>query len=92
MNDEIAIPSNLGIATELIRTTAIDGQTRYNLLDWCSVLGIKNNRDVIERLSPNGVTKSDTVTATRGTQSMTYINEGSPERGFCWLGTPVARP
>lgn len=57
-----------------VRTGLLDGEPWWVLADVCRVLGIKNSRDVVNRLDPDekGVGQIDTP---GGNQNMTIINE-----------------
>lgn len=57
-----------------VRTVLLDGEPWWVLADVCRVLGIKNSRDVVNRLDPDekGVGQIDTP---GGNQNMTIINE-----------------
>ena len=57
-----------------VRTVLMDGEPWWVLADVCRVLGIKNSRDVVNRLDPDekGVAQIDTP---GGPQQMTIINE-----------------
>ena len=48
-------------------------ETLFCLSDVCDVLGITNNRNVVSRLSENGIHTLETVT-NGGTQSLTFIS------------------
>lgn len=58
----------------VLRTIERDGELWWVLKDVCDVLGIKNSRDVVNRLDPDekGVGQIDTLS---GSQNMTIINE-----------------
>lgn len=57
-----------------VRTVLVGGEPWWVLTDVCRVLGIKNSRDVVNRLDPDekGVGQIDTP---GGNQNMTIVNE-----------------
>lgn len=59
-----------------VRTFLRNDEVWFCLKDVCEILGLSNNRKVIERLNQKGVTTSDTPTK-GGMQKMNFINEGN---------------
>ena len=57
-----------------IRTTTVDGEPYFCLVDACGALGLSNSRKTKTQLSEGGVIKSYTPTKS-GTQEITFINE-----------------
>ena len=57
-----------------IRTTTVDGEPYFCLVDACGALGLSNSRKTKTQLSEGGVIKSYTPTKS-GTQEVTFINE-----------------
>lgn len=59
-----------------VRTTLINDEPYFCLKDVCDILELSNSRKVLERLNPEGVTTSDTLT-NGGMQKMNFINESN---------------
>lgn len=59
-----------------VRTTLINDEPFFCLKDVCDILELSNSRKVLERLNPEGVTTSDTLT-NGGIQKMNFINESN---------------
>ncbi len=57
-----------------IRTTSIDGQPYFCLVDACGALGLSNSRQTKTQLSEAGVTKTY-VSYESGAKELTFINE-----------------
>lgn len=57
-----------------IRTTSIDGQPYFCLVDACGALGLSNSRETKTQLSEAGVTKTY-VSYESGAKELTFINE-----------------
>lgn len=58
-----------------VRTKSQNNEVWFCLKDVCSILEIKNHKDVVSRLNQKGVDISDTLT-NGGMQKVTFINEG----------------
>lgn len=73
-----------------VRTVLLDGEPWWVLADVCRVLGIKNSRDVVNRLDPDekGVGQIDTP---GGNQNMTIINESGLYKVILRSDKPEAR-
>ena len=73
-----------------VRTLLLDGEPWWVLADVCRVLGIKNSRDVVNRLDPDekGVGQIDTP---GGNQNMTIINESGLYKVILRSDKPEAR-
>ena len=74
-----------------VRTVFLDGEPWWVLADVCRVLGIKNSRDVVNRLDPDekGVGQIDTP---GGNQNMTIINESGLYKVILRSDKPEAKP
>lgn len=57
-----------------IRTTAVDGNPYFCLVDACGALGLSNSRQTKTQLSRAGVTKTY-ISYPSGTKELTFINE-----------------
>lgn len=54
-----------------------DGQKWFCMMDVCNILGIKNNRDAMSRLRPDGVGTTDVIDSMGRLQQATFVNEGN---------------
>lgn len=54
-----------------------DGQKWFCMTDVCNILGIKNNRDAMSRLRPDGVGSTDVIDSMGRYQQATFVNEGN---------------
>ena len=59
-----------------VRTKSQNNEVWFCLKDVCSILEIKNHKDVVSRLNQKGVDISDTLT-NGGMQKVTFINESN---------------
>ena len=59
-----------------IRTTLINNQPYFCLVDVCNILDIKNARDCRKRLKDKGVASADTLTK-GGLQTMIFVDESN---------------
>lgn len=60
-----------------IRTTLINDQPYFSLLDVCRILDIKNSRDAKNRLKKDGVGSADVIDSLGRTQKADFINESN---------------
>lgn len=70
---EIFNYQNLG-SVRTVRTET--GEPLFCLTDVCNILGITNNRNVMNRLLPKGVHSMDTLT-NGGIQQLTFVDQGN---------------
>lgn len=61
--------------THKVRTTTIDGQVWFCKKDVLNALCIAKRSDINNALDPNGCVNNATVTATRGVQTLVFVNE-----------------
>ncbi|WP_314828563.1 phage antirepressor KilAC domain-containing protein [Streptococcus cristatus] len=59
-----------------VRTAEVNQEIYFNLKDCCQILGIKNSKDVVQRLNPKGVVTTDLLT-NGGVQQANFINEAN---------------
>ncbi len=60
-----------------VRTTIINEQPYFSLLDVCRILDIKNSRDAKNRLKKDGVGSTDVIDSLGRTQKADFINEAN---------------
>ena len=61
-----------------VRVATLDtGEPLFCLLDVCSILGITNNRNVMNRLMPDGVHSMDVIDSMGRYQQATFVDQGN---------------
>jgi prophage antirepressor-like protein len=73
-----------------VRVVMNENNPLFCLADVCRILGLSNSREVAKRLNQKGVILTDTLTA-KGTQRLTYVNEGNLYKVIFRSDKPSAR-
>lgn len=75
-----------------VRTQLIDGEPWFVLNDLCKVLGIGNSRMVVDRIDPDGVSKTDTIDSLGRRQESTIVDESNMYEVVIRSNGLVAKP
>ena len=86
MNENLPVKTNQGTQFDIFNYKNLgsvrcyvsqDGQKWFCMTDVCNILGIKNNRDAMSRLRPDGVGSTDVIDSMGRLQQATFVNEGN---------------